>query len=128
MAGSVNRDGASREAFWREHVACWRRSGQPVRAYCRAHGVTESGFHFWKRELKRRDGLAGRDERAAPQSTGGLAFAEVRVARTNGDEALIDIVLSGARRVRVRPGFDGETLARVVAVLERADTPEACGC
>jgi hypothetical protein len=134
MAGSGNRDGASREGFWRGHVAGWARSGESVRAYCRGQGLTESGFHFWKRELKWRDEAGGRGGRAVSQcaqpgeSAKEAAFAEVRFAVTGRDEALIEIVCSGDRRVRVRPGFDGETLARVVAVLERADTPEACGC
>ena len=114
MAAGRFPDGASREAFWREHLAGWASSGQSIIGYCRAQGLSEGCFHYWKNEVKRRDG-GGR-----PRSAGGLAFAEVRVAQTNGDEALIDIVLSGARRVRVHRGFDEDTLARVVAVLERA--------
>jgi hypothetical protein len=46
------------------------------------------------------------------------AFAEVRVAAAQ--EASIEIAFAGSRRVQVHPGFDEETLARVITVLERA--------
>ena len=35
-------------------------------------------------------------------------------------EASIEIAVSGARWVRVRPGFDEETLVRVLLALERS--------
>ena len=43
------------EAFWRRMVGRQGESGRSVRAFCRAHGVRESAFHFWRRELARRD-------------------------------------------------------------------------
>lgn len=109
----------TREAYWRKHVQARERSGRSVREYCRARGVSESGFYFWKRELKRRD------ERAA-SSGNAPVFAEVRVAAAQ--EALIEIAFAGTRRIQVHPGFDEETLARVLAVLERAGAPEAHAC
>jgi len=133
MAKNGNREAGTRELFWREHVAGWEKSGQSVRGYCRAQGLTESGFHFWKRELKRRDGIAGRDGRAASEcarareSVKAAAFAEVRFAVTEKDNAPIEIVCSGERRVQVRPGFDEETLVRVLAVLAGAGRAGGAG-
>jgi len=92
-------------------VSTWERSGESVRGYCRTRGLSEAGFHFWKRKLKGHEEL-----RVLKGSV--PAFAEVRV--TAAHEASIEIVLSGTRRVHVRPGVDEETLARVIAVLERA--------
>jgi hypothetical protein len=40
------------------------------------------------------------------------------VRGTSEGEAALEVVLAGGRRVRVHPGFDEATLARVVAVLE----------
>lgn len=114
------REGAgSRESFWRAHVARWQGSGESIRGYCRARGISESGFHFWKRELRRRDARrASREE--------GPAFAEVRL--TAVPAASLEVVCDTPRRILVHPGFDAETLARVVAVLERGDAREACRC
>ena len=103
--------GASREGYWRRHVAARERSGQSVRGYCRSQGISEAGYHFWKRELKLRD------DRAELRGSAS-AFAEVRV--TAAPDALIEIACAGSRRVRVHPGFDEETLGRVLAVVERA--------
>jgi hypothetical protein len=83
--------------------------------------LSEPAFHFWKRELKRRD--AGAVLKREPP-----AFAEVKVASLPVREAFpsaalgarIEIVVAGPRRIQVHPGFDEETLARVLAALERA--------
>lgn len=119
MAAKRDRGKGTREAYWRKHVEARERSGQSVREYCRARGLSESGFYFWKRELKRRD-------EGAASNGSAPAFAEVRVAAAQ--EALIEIAFAGARRVQVHPGFDEETLARVLAVVERAGAPEAYEC
>ena len=109
----------SREAYWRGHVAARVRSGESVRGYCRSRGLSEAAFHFWKRELKRRDGGAASE----PER---LGFAEVRLPSSAVHVASIEIAVSGSRRIHVHPGFfDEETLLRVVAVLERAGT-QAC--
>jgi hypothetical protein len=54
------------------------------------------------------------------------AFAEVRLAAAQeasghcDERACIEIVCGTSRRIQVHPGFDEETLARVIAVLGRA--------
>ena len=55
MARKLDGVTGSREAYWRRQVGAWERSGESVRGYCRSRGLSEAGFHFWKRELKRRD-------------------------------------------------------------------------
>lgn len=107
------RRSVERERFWRGHVTARQRSGESVRGYCRAQGLSEALFHYWKGELKRRDEAKHmtRPGAHAPQ------FAEVTVSATL--EALIEISCANARRVEVHPGFDEATLARVLSVLER---------
>lgn len=111
MASGKFSDAAEREAFWREHVRGWSVSGDSVAGYCRAHGLSADCFHYWKRMMKRGAAASGSPGDALP------AFAEVQVALE--DEAAIEIAVGASCRVRVRPGFDAQTLARVVAVLER---------
>ena len=99
-------EGGSRWEFWAGHIAACGASGVPIAQYCRDQGLSYGGYHWWKRELKRRNLPAG--------------FVEVRVPpAANAVEAAIEVVLSGRGIVRVHPGFDETTLARVLAVVER---------
>lgn len=46
------------ERQWRERVARWATSGLSVRAFCLQHGLIETSFYYWKRELRARDAAA----------------------------------------------------------------------
>jgi transposase-like protein len=98
----------SRESYWRQVLARWKRSGLSVRAFCGAEGLNPMTFYWWRRELERRD---------QPQP----AFLPVRVlAETTGPSTVgIEVVLANGRSVRVSAGFDPGTLMRVVELLER---------
>lgn len=100
----------AREGLWRERIASCEGSGKSITQWCRDAGVSMCQYHWWKRELKRRDGPRG----VTP------VFSEVRLMRPAlRDVSPIEVALSGERVVRVHPGFDAETLAGVVRVLER---------
>lgn len=47
-----------RERQWRERVARWATSGLSVREFCLQHGLIETSFYYWKRELRARDASA----------------------------------------------------------------------
>jgi hypothetical protein len=47
-----------KEAYWRCHLESQFSSGVSIRAYCRQHGLSEPSFHFWRREIKKRDAKA----------------------------------------------------------------------
>ena len=40
-----------KEDYWRKQLALWQASGLSVRAFCREHGVVETSFYAWRREL-----------------------------------------------------------------------------
>ena len=44
------------ERQWRERVSAWTKSGLTVRDFCLRQGVTATSFHYWRRELRQRDG------------------------------------------------------------------------
>lgn len=51
----------SKEVYWRQQLALWQKSGLSSRAFCKEHGVVESSFYAWRRELiirAREDGSA----------------------------------------------------------------------
>ena len=101
----------SRESYWRGHIASCESSGKSILQSCRDEGLSISKYHWWKRELGRRNALHAQMP----------SFAEVRVALpVASSPALIEVALGEQRRVRVWPGFDPETLGQVLHVLEGA--------
>jgi hypothetical protein len=109
MAKSRARD-LAKEAAWRRRLDRHDESGQSVRAWCRRHRVKEAAFHWWRRELARRDAEA----RAG-------SFVPVHVADDPaGDgDGQIEIELTDGRRVRVTGAVNREMLTQVLDVLER---------
>jgi transposase len=61
-----------RERFWRHIFSAWQGSGQTIREYCEQHDLTQTSFHYWRRELRQRDAQVPA-RRATP------AFVPVRV-------------------------------------------------
>jgi hypothetical protein len=122
-----------RAANWAALIDEWRQSGLSLPAFCQRHGLSRGTMQNWvyKPALQRAVAGARREARAAeppragrpPLSDPAPAFLPVRIAEaTARDEASdrtgIEVVLGPGRRVVVAPGFDPETLRRVVAVLE----------
>ena len=125
--GAVRQCGRSRaknRARWYGHVRAFAGSGLSVAAYCRREGLQGNSFRRWQlvfresdEDLESGEDLVGPDCVAAVKSLEAL-FAEVAVPSV--EASTIEVVLAGERRIRVAPGFDEETLRRVVAALEGA--------
>ena len=98
----------SREPYWRQVIARWKRSGLSVRAFCGAEGLNPMTFSGWRRELGRRD-------HPPPAFLPVHVVAEATEPSTVG----IEVVLANGRSVRVSAGFDPRTLVRVVELLEQ---------
>lgn len=41
----------AKEEHWRKQVELWQRSGLSVCAFCKEHGIVETSFYAWRREL-----------------------------------------------------------------------------
>src|SRR5262245_20398624 len=106
MASRRARDERS-EQRWRRRISQWRASGLSVRAFCARHGLPIASFYNWRRVLERR---AAEDP----------AFVPVQVVAdtTPAQASALEVVLVSGCTVRVAPGFDTETLRRLLAVLE----------
>ena len=109
----------AKEAVWRRRVRRHAESGQSVRAWCCKHGVTETAFYWWRRELARRDAerkpSVQRDaEKPSP------SFVSVHVAEDGPAhrDSQIEIMLTDGRCVRVTGSLDRQMLAGVLDVLE----------
>jgi len=113
----------AKEQHWRQHLAAWRRSGQTVRDYCRAEGVSEPSFYAWRRILsERRRRTTAADRVADPVkpalSTTASAFVPVRLVDPPVVTPPVEVVLRGGRLLRVTTGFSASTLRELVTVLE----------
>jgi len=108
---------AQREAYWRRKLRQWKKSGLAKSAFSRREGLAPSVLAWWDREIRRRDQGRQRTNRRErlPQSPSFLPVQVIDPPR--GPDAALEVV-RGAHVVRVRPGFDPETLRRVLAVLE----------
>ena len=107
-----------RRRHWEEIVQRWRGSGRTVRAFCHAENLRESAFFFWRRKLARQGRHASKRMAAVANSTS--PFLPVHLVEPSAAEPPrgVEIVLEQGRSVRVRAGFDRQTLADVLAVLE----------
>jgi transposase len=107
MARAKQRD-LRKEAHWRKQLRRQRRSGMTAREFCRQHGLAESAFYFWRREIERRD----RQKQAEP------AFVAVVVEAVT-PESVIEVKLaSSGHVVRLRAGFDAQAFKQLLALLE----------
>ena len=104
-----------RERMWRDHLKRWRADGSTIRAYCIRYGIGESTFHFWRREIERRDCESQTTQPTLP------AFVPVVVTGiAKSEESPIEIELSGAV-MRIRAGCDRGLLADVFALLRNGE-------
>jgi transposase-like protein len=139
MRKRTRRSDPQKQGYWDEVVRRWREGGQSVAAFCRGEGLRESAFYCWRRKLARRGDRTV--ERAPDTATGPRPqprpvtpasrlsrqsspspFLPVHVVEGGATEAVprVEIVLRQGRTVRVGAGFDRQTLAEVLAVLETA--------
>ena len=145
MKKRIRRGDPQKQSYWEEVVQRWRNGGQSVRAFCRAEGLRESAFYFWRRRLARRshraDAASGPrsqphpaapashlSQRASLRHGATPSFLPLHVVATEslkpaGGYGLaaaqgVEIILGPGRTVRVPAGFDRQTLADVLAVLE----------
>jgi hypothetical protein len=117
---------ARREAHWRGVLERWRASALPKTEFARREELSPDVLGWWQSELQKRD-LSKRRKSSASRAAPGrrrvvpppAAFVPVRVVEPTLAPAPAAIeILAGGHTVRIRPGFDAETLKRLVAILE----------
>ncbi len=100
MAGISGENTLARESYWRSQIATRGQSELSIAAYCRRHKLAVWQYHWWKRELKRRNALGI-----------SVPFAEVRLLNAVPERGSgIEVELRGRRRIVVHP--KGEIVLR----------------
>jgi transposase-like protein len=92
-------------------------SGLSIREWCARHEVTEASFYAWRRTLGRRGALRSA---TIKNSRARLVAVEVAGAGNVSAEGPPLQLVMGDVRVEIAPGFDGDTLRRLVSVLREA--------
>ena len=118
-------------AEWAALIDQWRQSGLSLPAFCQRHGLStghDAELGLQARAQTAPSKTARREAQAAPSTSLPHPPRRPRSCRSGSSEAVagreasdrsgVEIVLGPGRRVVVGPGFDAETLRRVVAVLE----------
>lgn len=101
---------------WASLIERWKRSGLTAKQFAERTGVSWRTLSWWKWRLG-----AGTTSRGAPSK--GMDMVPVQVVASQPEaleapETPVELVVDGVV-VRVRRGFDGDTLARVLDMLEQ---------
>jgi hypothetical protein len=116
---------------WASLIDRWRAGGLSLPVFCERNGVRPGTMRNWvyKPALKRAVEKARRATQAScetPAEAAELAestpvFLPVKIAEVATEpkrHTAIEVILREGRRIRVRGGFDPQTLRQVVATLE----------
>jgi hypothetical protein len=98
---------------WTARVEAWERSGKSQRTFCAESGIPLGTFQWWRYRLRH-------DHKPSGESS----FVEVAlrpkdVGPSCSHESEPVVLRYGAYRVEVTRGFDQDTLAAVLDVVER---------
>ncbi len=111
-----------KEAFWRKMLQEQTDSGQNVRAFCRARGLTEPLFYAWRRAIAERDGMNASHLARAKCPT----FVELRPKSAAPGKIDVPLeIVAGDRRLLIRTGCDRTLLREVLAVLTSTSSAES---
>jgi len=92
----------------RRHLERRVRRGLTYQELAQETGISKHTLSWWAWRLRR-------------ESASKPVFVELEVAVPEREpENAIDVLLESGRRLQVRPGFDQETLLRLVSALESA--------
>jgi len=90
-------------------VAQWRASGDSRAGFARRHHIPAWTFWYWCHKLSA-------EARTESEDTPPATFVPVRMA-VEPDAPMIEIVLSGGERLRVRTGASADLVRAVVTAL-----------
>lgn len=93
---------------WQDRVLRWQRSGMTANAFALKEGLSPRSLTWWRWRLGHQTGNSGQQP----------AFVQIEISSMEPRSKAIEILVSDKRVVRAQPGFDAETLLRVVETLE----------
>lgn len=84
-----------KESYWKKQLELWQNSGLSVRAFCKEHGIVETSFYAWRRELIIRARETGEVDDAieTPNAVKDSRGRTIRVCFRKSDQAPLKEVL-----------------------------------
>ena len=105
------------EAEAQAEIALWKASGQSLLKFTRGRGYTEARLRWWRKQLG--DVPPAPPTALVPVHVIGAECVRVVAAKDAPPvESFVEVALHGGHVVRVRRGFDAETLIAVVRALD----------
>jgi hypothetical protein len=114
---SGNKQDVKKARFWQSTIREAARSGVSIREFCRRRKLKECQFYWWQRRLSMSRHTAAK---GGPQRVGGTASFALVSEEPGANDAGIELVLAGGRRLRITRGVDEATLRAVLAAVEPA--------
>ena len=94
-----------REAYWRDRVAAFERSGLSVKQFCEQQQITEQSFYVWRKRLRNQPPMR-------------FALVETGVEHPQAPaESGLELVLTTGERLRIGASVDPTTLRKVLEAL-----------
>ena len=100
-------------AFWREHIAGHRVSGQGVGEYCKVMGLKYDQFIWWRARL----GAGPANESNSTDTSPSSKFIELRLPEV---QAEYTIRTANRLELSIRGHFSEESVSRLLKVLKSA--------
>lgn len=117
---------SSRDEQWADVVSQWRASGLSQKDFCRRRDISDRALNNWLYKSPYRERvariLAARSQTKLdaeiPRFLPVTVLGATPETSSQATCATIEVMLPSGPRIAVMPGFDAETLRRVVAALE----------
>lgn len=114
----------ARAAYWAALIRDWEDGDLSQAEFCRVRGINLGTFRSWLYHPRHREAVSA--EAKSPSNACPPTFAPVHVIPSAENSSSIDerrlsaieIRLENGRRIAIAPGFDAETLRRLMEVLE----------
>jgi hypothetical protein len=105
---------------WNAIFSDFRRSGLTQAQFCRQHDISLASFryHFYKPGSSRPTPSDDRISAGAHNHFLPVTILPDPAPSTAASQPHLELVLSNGRRIAVTPGFDDQTLRRLIAVVE----------
>jgi len=109
MEGKRAAQFAQKRRFWQDHLSRWESSGLSQLEFCRQNNMRINKFLYWKNKLQPKPPVAALV--ALP--------AEVFSRPPLPTGSPICLVIDSRHRIEIAPGFDADTLGRLIHFLDR---------
>jgi hypothetical protein len=100
---------AEKRRLWQIRLDEWKKSGLTQVEYCRRNNLRVNGLLYWKKRLLAKGCVAALVE----------VPTEIVSRSASVQKSPLCLLIDGRFRVEIAPGFDADTLERLIGVLDR---------